>query len=265
MVALRIAQEKGPHTIAEKLILPCCKDIVRCLIGDYGEKKISCVPLSNDTVQRRICDIAEDIEKQVVNGISGAPLNKFAIQLDESTDVSNCAQLLVFARYIKNGDFKEEFLFCHCLESTTRGEDVFMEVSEYFERRGLSWNNVAACTTDGVPAMLGNRSGFRALVKAVNPDIHCMIHRYALACKTLPPELKATLDDVINMVNLIKSSTFNTRLFRLICQEFEDHQNTLLFHTEVRWLSGGNMLSRVHSLRKEMAEFFEHRLLDSLT
>ena len=32
MVALRIAQEKAPHTIAEKLILPCCKDIVRCEI-----------------------------------------------------------------------------------------------------------------------------------------------------------------------------------------------------------------------------------------
>ena len=179
MVALRIAQEKAPHTIAEKLILPCCKDIVRCLIGDDGEKKISYVPLSNDTVHRRICDIAEDIEQQVVTEIRGAPLNKFAIQLDESTDVSSCAQLLVFARYIKDGDFKKEFLFCHCLESTTRGEDVFTEVSEYFERRGLSRNNVSACTTDGAPAMLGNRSGFRAGVNAVNPDtkhIHCMIH-----------------------------------------------------------------------------------------
>ena len=66
MVALRIAQEKAPHTIAEKLILPFCNDIIRCLIGDDGEKKISYVPLSKDTVQRRICDIAEDIEQQVV-------------------------------------------------------------------------------------------------------------------------------------------------------------------------------------------------------
>ena len=66
MVALRIAEEKFPHTIAEKLILPCCKDIVRCLIGDVEEKKLNCVPLSNDTVQRRIYDIADDIEQQVV-------------------------------------------------------------------------------------------------------------------------------------------------------------------------------------------------------
>ena len=120
--------------------------------------------------------------------------------------------------YLLVGDFKEEFLFCHCLESTTKGRGCFTEVSEYFKRRGLSWNNVSVCTTDGATAMLANRSGFRARVKAVNPDTkhtHCMIHRYALASKTLPSELKATLDDVINMVNFIKSSALNTRLFRL--------------------------------------------------
>ncbi|KAI6653052.1 hypothetical protein LOD99_3888 [Oopsacas minuta] len=237
MLALRIAQDKAPNTTAEELMLPCGKHIVRCLIGNEGEKKICYVSLSNDIV------------------------------------------------YIKDGYFKEEFLFCHCLESTTRGEDVFIQVSEYFERRRLSWNNVTACTTDEAPAMLGNRSGFRTQVKAVNhgtKHIHCLIHLYALASKTLPSELKATLDDVINMVNFIKSSALNTRLFRLLCQEFDDEQNMLLFYTEVRWLSRGNMLSRVHFLRKEMAEFFErseraksrvfatsckikHGLLDSLT
>ena len=118
---------------------------------------------------------------------------------------------------------------------------------------------MSACTTDGAPTMLGNRSGFWARVKVVNPDtkhIHCMIHRYALASKALPPKLKATLDDVTHMVNYIKSSALNTRLFRLFCQEFEDDHDALLFHTEVRWLSRGNMLSRVNSLRNEMAEFF---------
>ena len=109
------------------------------------------MPLYNDTVQRRICNIAEDIEEQVIAEICDAPLNKFAFQLDESTDVSSFAQLLVFARYIKDGYFKEEFLFCHCLQSTTRREDVFTEVVEYSEIRGLSWINVNACTTDGAP------------------------------------------------------------------------------------------------------------------
>ena len=74
MVALRIAQQKKPHNIGEKLTLPWCKDIVRCMIGDGSEKKLAPVPLSNSTIQRRISEMAEDIKQQVVAEIQAAPL-----------------------------------------------------------------------------------------------------------------------------------------------------------------------------------------------
>ena len=98
---------------------------------------------------------------QVVAVIQAAPLKMFAIQLDESTDVARCAQLLVFVRDIKDGDLKEEFLFCHALEATTKGEDIFLEVSKFFEKKGLSGDNVCGNTTDGAPAMLVSHSGFK--------------------------------------------------------------------------------------------------------
>ena len=60
IVALRIAQQKKLYNIGEQLILPCCKDIVRCMIGDGAETKLSLVPLSNNTIQRRISEIVED-------------------------------------------------------------------------------------------------------------------------------------------------------------------------------------------------------------
>ncbi|XP_068250582.1 protein FAM200C-like [Palaemon carinicauda] len=122
MVSLRIAQEKKPHNIAEKLIVPCCKDIIRCVIGCDAEQ-VTSVPLSNDTVHRRIVDMSEDVKQQVIAELKEASLGKFAIQLDESTDVAACAQLLVFVRYVTGQDFKEEFLFCHTLNTTTRGEN----------------------------------------------------------------------------------------------------------------------------------------------
>ena len=78
--------------------------------------------------------------------------------------VARCAQLLVFLRHIKDGDFKEEFLFCQAMEATTKGEDVFHEVSKFFENEGLSWDNVCGNTTDGAPAMLGSHSGYQAKV-----------------------------------------------------------------------------------------------------
>ena len=175
----------------------------------------------------------------MIADLKKAPFGKFAIQLDESIYVTACGQLLL-VRYISGEDFKENFLFCHTLDSTTRGEDIFIKVSNFFEREGLSWNNVCACTTDGAPSMLGRRSGFRGKVAEINSKtrhLHCMLHRYALACKTLPPGLKLVLDDVVHMIHTIKLSSLNTRLFSLLCQELGSDHEALLSHTEVRWLS----------------------------
>ena len=45
------------------------------------------------TIKRRIRDMADDVEQQVVAEILGALLNTFSIQLDESMDVSSCAHV----------------------------------------------------------------------------------------------------------------------------------------------------------------------------
>lgn len=258
LVSLRIAKEKKPHTIGEKLILPCCKDIVTAMFGEESAKKLDTIPLSDNTVQRRISDISGDIKDQVINEIKAA--GAFAIQLDESTDIANMAQLLVFVRYVKDNRFKEEFLFCHPLSSTTTAEDIFRTVSTFFDDNGLQWENVSGITTDGAPAMLGCRSGFVTRVKAVNPvitSVHCMLHRQALAAKTLPAELKSVLDDAVSIVNYIKGSALATRTLRNLCQNLDSEQEVLLYHTEVRWLSRGNMLTRLFLMRAEIKEFFE--------
>jgi len=49
-----------------------------------------------------------DVKEQVLHEIRASPL--FSFQVDESTDVSSCSQLLVFVKYIHSGDIKEEFL-----------------------------------------------------------------------------------------------------------------------------------------------------------
>ena len=69
-ISLKIARMKKPHTIGEELILPCAYDIVRLLIGEDHVKKLSALPLSNNTVQRRISDMSNDICKQVIAEIN---------------------------------------------------------------------------------------------------------------------------------------------------------------------------------------------------
>ena len=56
----------------------------------------------------------------------------FSIQLDETTDVSQCSQLLVFVRYVHADTIKEEFLFCEPLLETTKAIDVLKIVDRFF-------------------------------------------------------------------------------------------------------------------------------------
>ena len=68
--------------------------------------------------------------------------------------------------------------------------------------------------TDGAPAMIRHRSGFAAPMKQVAPHIvsnHCAIHKYALACKTLPLDLKRVLDSVVKAVNFIRGRALKLR------------------------------------------------------
>ena len=160
--------------------------------GEETARKLNYISVSNDTVSRRISEMSQNISDQVVDEIKKSPL--LAIQLDESTDVTLCSQLLVFARYMVEGDFKDKFIFCETLDTTTKAQDVMEIVNNLFEVHGLDWVNLVGVTTDGAPAMLGSRSGFKTLVKQHAPKVtgvHSFIHREALASKTLPDQLNA--------------------------------------------------------------------------
>lgn len=59
-----IVENKKKPTIGEFLILPACSEIVRIMFGSEVEAEIQKIPLSNNTIRRRIQDMSEDIEKQ---------------------------------------------------------------------------------------------------------------------------------------------------------------------------------------------------------
>ena len=110
---------------------------------DYGEndikrihcKKIEQISLSDDTVRRRISHMSLDVKQQVIEEIKASPL--FAFQVDKSTDVALCSQLVVFMRYIHENDIKTKFLFCTSLETTTKSKDVMEKIFTFFDTEGL--------------------------------------------------------------------------------------------------------------------------------
>lgn len=103
-----IAKSGKNHTIGENLILPVAVEIVSCMFGEKKAKIIKTIPLSNDTVSRRINDMAYDTIEQLVRRDNPC----FGIQLDESTDVAGLIQLIVFVRGIFQDKVFENLLFC---------------------------------------------------------------------------------------------------------------------------------------------------------
>ena len=90
------------------------------------------------------------------------------MSLNESTNITNNAQLLVYVRYTtQDNDVKAELLMSKELSSTTKGKDVFEVSDNFFKQNELDWKKLIGCTTDGAPFMLGPKSGFTTYIKTV--------------------------------------------------------------------------------------------------
>ena len=82
-----------------------------------------------------------------------------------------------------------------------------------------------------------------------------MIHRESLVAKEMSAELSDVMDSVVKVVNIIKKSALQTRLFSNLCAAEGEEHTALLYHSEVRWLSRGTVLSRVFELRTSIRDF----------
>lgn len=262
IVSYRIALAGAAHTIAETLIKPCAVDIAKCILDETSAKEITNVPLSNDTVARRIKDLAANVKAELISRLQCC---NFSLQMDESTDVAGLAVLLVFARYQHLNLLEEDLLLCEPLPTNTTGAEIFNIVDNFFNTHGLDWKNCVDICTDGAKAMVGKTAGAVAKIKNLAPNCtnsHCILHRQALAVKKMPLSLKKVLDESVKIINFIKSRPLQTRLFKILCEDMGSVHKALLLHTEVRWLSRGKVLVRLFELRSELGTFFMKNRMD---
>ena len=238
-------------------------EIADNLFDEFKNKKeikatIQDLQLSRKTVTRRVEDISANLEQQLQKDTTDCVA--FSLQLDESVDIGDTAQILIFIRMVFS-DFsvKEELLGMVSLKGRTTGQDIFNAFYGFVGNINLELFKLVSITTDGAKAMIGCNNGFIALCRKNEdfPDFisyHCIIHKQVLCSKRL--NTGSIMDIVFKIVNSIRGKSLQRRLFNLTLEEGKPQ---LVLYTEVRWLSRSKFLQRFRDLLNEIRLFLRER------
>ena len=219
------------------------------------EKKdvFNTVSLSASTITRRIKEIGGNVYAQLLQKTKEYEF--FSLALDESTDVQDTAQLLIFIRGVNaNFEMCEELAALQSLKGTTTGEVIFGKVCQTMKELDLDWSKLASITTDGAPSMVGM---YRGLTGRMNREmeerglpsllqVHCLIHQQALCCKVLTWD--SVMKVVVSCINFIRAKGLKHRQFQEFLSELASAHGDVLYYTEVQWLSRGRVLRRFYEL-----------------
>ncbi|TKS65945.1 General transcription factor II-I repeat domain-containing protein 2 [Collichthys lucidus] len=254
MVSEMIATAGKPFTEGEfvkKCILQAASIICPEKKGQFSN-----ISLSANTVAERISDLSNDIYDQLCE--------KAKVALDETTDITDTAQLAMYVRGVNdNFEVMEELLRVIPMHGQTTAQEIFCQLCDAIKNAGLPWKRFVGITTDGAPSMTGRKNGLVALVKKKLEEegveeaiaLHCIIHQQALCSKCL--KFDNVMSVVVKCINQIKSRGLKHRRFRAFLEEMESEYGDVLYFTEVRWLSRGNVLKRFFELRAEVKAFME--------
>ena len=204
------------------------------------------------------------MEEQLV--ATAKDFESFSIALDESTDVPDTAQRPVFIRGVDCSlNMTKEFLELIPLKGTTTGRDIFQALEKCIDKYGLPWDRLVCLATDGAPPMRSTRIVVLGYVEnklnslgteKVNfVSVQCILHQEALCSKSL--QMRKVMDVVVKTVNFIRSRGLTHRQFKSFLADMDSEYGELLYHTEIRWLSRGNVLKRFFAFRNEIASFLE--------
>ncbi|KAH1165489.1 hypothetical protein KIL84_023048 [Mauremys mutica] len=181
--------------------------------------------LSPNTVAEHILELSKDIDGQLIE--KSTAFHAYSITLHESINLTDSAQLAIFVRGVdKNFAVTEELLSLSTVRGRTTASEIFHGFTETLVQHILpSWHLLAGLTTDGTPAMIGQKNRLVALVQrkmakqnTEQPTaLHCIIHRQALCSKSLKSDNVMSI--VVKSVNYIHSRSLQHRPFRAFLEE----------------------------------------------
>ena len=191
-IAWVLGNHKKPFSDAE-IVGECMVQMAETLFDgkqrDEIITKIKQIPLSDSSAMRRTELLDEDLLWQLDQGLHLANATCISLAIDESTDMIDNAQLLIFVRYYDGNrkEFMQDLLGVTTLTKRTQGEDIYASLISMIKSRNIEIKSAISFTTDGAPAMLSRGKGLVGLLGKDNPGLiiyHCIIHQ-AVLCASL--------------------------------------------------------------------------------
>ncbi|XP_065580186.1 general transcription factor II-I repeat domain-containing protein 2-like [Artemia franciscana] len=222
------------------------------------------ISIGSNTVARRIEDLGGDIIRQIKEKTKSFCWHSLA--LDESTDLCDTSQLLVFIRGVDSEfNVTQESASVHSMHSTTTGKDIFNEVSKIITEYNLEWKRVQCMTIDGGKNMSGTKRGLVGQITTAREVrgfskpifLHCLIHQQALCLKYV--DMSCVMKPVASVVNFIRYHALYHRQFHDFLKEIDSEFLDLPYYAAVRWLSCGKVLLHCLEFRSQIDLFLTEK------
>ena len=186
----------------------------------------------------------------------------YLIDVDESTDMTDTAQLAVFIRGVDdNFNIYEEMAGIYTMKGTKKGCDIFESLLVVLNRFNLKFANMSGVITDGAPGMVSKHEGLVALIKKGCITRHNALPLYNTTARFISKFLnfEEVMKIVIKVVNFIKSRGLNHREFQNFLSETYSQHEDVVYYSDVRWLSRGKMLESFFDLKETIQSFMESK------
>ncbi|NP_001375008.1 general transcription factor II-I repeat domain-containing protein 2A isoform 4 [Homo sapiens] len=191
----------------------------------------------------------------------------YSIAIDEITDINNTTQLAIFIRGVdENFDVSEELLDTVPMTGTKSGNEIFSRVEKSLKNFCIDWSKLVSVASTGTPAMVDANNGLVTKLKsrvatfckgAELKSICCIIHPESLCAQKL--KMDHVMDVVVKSVNWICSRGLNHSEFTTLLYELDSQYGSLLYYTEIKWLSRGLVLKRFFESLEEIDSFMSSR------
>ncbi|MBN3288667.1 GT2D2 protein, partial [Polyodon spathula] len=149
---------KHSKSFSEGEFVRKCFDGVCQIICPEKANEFNQIPFSRHIIECRIEDLSTDLQSKFCE--KAKEFTASSIALDESTDVQDMPQLMIFVRGISE-DFKitKELVNIASMHGTVKGLDIFNKLIKTFEDCGLGqWGKLFSINTDGAPTMVASHN-----------------------------------------------------------------------------------------------------------